>query len=262
MLTRVLRFGTSIISPVFYGIQSFKARGKASFFSLSFDCDFDKDYTVIPKLLDTLSSFNIPCSFACIGSFIKKDPFVHRRILNEGHEIVNHSFSHPDSFHMLNDIKLKSEIKGMIDICKDKLDYFPIGFRVPHFGVSFTSRIYQILESIGCKYSSSILSSKSSFQPYRMGNLIEFPLLSCPIHFISVLDSWHLLKSKAHSQNNFFSLLKKAVELCKKNNFYFNIYLDPYLTAGLRDFDKFLEFSLSQSIRFMKYEDIVKKLNG
>lgn len=71
--------------------------GKKVCFSLSFDCDYTKDIMSLPALLDILSSYSFKASFACIGKFIEKYPKEHIRIITEGHEIINHTYAHPNN---------------------------------------------------------------------------------------------------------------------------------------------------------------------
>ncbi len=60
---------------------------------LSFDDGPDPKYT--PRILDILSREKIPATFFMLGKKAKENPEIVRRIYNEGHEIGNHTFSHP-----------------------------------------------------------------------------------------------------------------------------------------------------------------------
>jgi peptidoglycan-N-acetylglucosamine deacetylase len=46
-------------------------------------------------LLDTLAEHNVKAAFFLIGREVEKHPEIARRIVREGHEIGNHSYSHP-----------------------------------------------------------------------------------------------------------------------------------------------------------------------
>ena len=48
-----------------------------------------------PKILDLLSEFGIHATFFMIGQNIEYYPRVAKRIISEGHEIGNHTYSHP-----------------------------------------------------------------------------------------------------------------------------------------------------------------------
>lgn len=59
---------------------------------LSFD---DGPHPVItPWVLDQLKEFNAKASFFCIGNNVEKYPEVYNRIIEEGHAVGNHTWSH------------------------------------------------------------------------------------------------------------------------------------------------------------------------
>ncbi|MBL7814599.1 MAG: glycosyltransferase [Saprospiraceae bacterium] len=60
---------------------------------LTFDDGPDDKYT--GRVLDILKKEKTPATFFVIGSNIEKHPDLVKRIFNEGHEIGNHTFSHP-----------------------------------------------------------------------------------------------------------------------------------------------------------------------
>ena len=61
---------------------------------LTFDDGPDEEYT--PQVLDILKKERVPAAFFLIGSLMEKHPSITKRIFNEGHEIGNHTFTHPD----------------------------------------------------------------------------------------------------------------------------------------------------------------------
>jgi cellulose synthase/poly-beta-1,6-N-acetylglucosamine synthase-like glycosyltransferase/peptidoglycan/xylan/chitin deacetylase (PgdA/CDA1 family)/spore germination protein YaaH len=61
---------------------------------LSFDDGPDPSWT--PKILDVLKQKNVPATFFVIGLDANKWPQLLRREYAEGHEIGNHTYSHPD----------------------------------------------------------------------------------------------------------------------------------------------------------------------
>jgi peptidoglycan/xylan/chitin deacetylase (PgdA/CDA1 family) len=60
--------------------------------ALSFDDGPDDLYT--PKILDVLSKKNIRATFFVVGKQIRLFPDILKRIVTEGHELGNHSWSH------------------------------------------------------------------------------------------------------------------------------------------------------------------------
>jgi len=218
---------------------------KKACISISFDCDSVKDIEQIPMILDHLSSLSILASFACIGKFIERYPSIHKRMINEGHEIINHTYTHPnnselDSFRKFNELsmeEIRKEIEKCDEVCKRILGYSPIGFRVPHFKRLFTSTIYPVLHKLGYKYSSSVMAIGSPNYGYfyrTEEGLLEFPLSNCPLHLFACLDTYHELRSNhwiykflPRGRTKLISSFKKLLDIGIETGAYLNIYLDP-----------------------------------
>jgi glycosyltransferase involved in cell wall biosynthesis len=62
--------------------------------ALTFDDGPDNVYT--PRILDCLRHYDARATFFLVGEKVRREPSVVERILAEGHEIGNHSYSHPD----------------------------------------------------------------------------------------------------------------------------------------------------------------------
>ncbi|OOQ58607.1 glycosyltransferase [Mucilaginibacter pedocola] len=61
---------------------------------LTFDDGPDPEFT--PRILDILKKENVPASFFIVGSMAEKNIPILKRIYDEGYEIGNHTFFHPD----------------------------------------------------------------------------------------------------------------------------------------------------------------------
>jgi peptidoglycan-N-acetylglucosamine deacetylase len=61
---------------------------------LTFDDGPHEEYT--GKVLDILKEEHVKAAFFVVGSRAEREPELFKRIVNEGHEVGNHSFSHPD----------------------------------------------------------------------------------------------------------------------------------------------------------------------
>ena len=62
--------------------------------AMTFDDGPDPEWT--PKILDVLKREHVPATFFLIGIQVEKFSSVTQRIYREGHEIGNHTFTHPD----------------------------------------------------------------------------------------------------------------------------------------------------------------------
>jgi len=57
----------------------------------------------LPAMLDTLHTYNIKATFFIGGSWAKQNPEMLKKIVAAGHEIGNHSYSHPHSNSLSKD---------------------------------------------------------------------------------------------------------------------------------------------------------------
>ena len=62
--------------------------------SITFDDGPDPEWT--PKILDVLKARGVKATFFVVGEEAERNPEIVRRIVAEGHEIGNHSFTHPN----------------------------------------------------------------------------------------------------------------------------------------------------------------------
>jgi peptidoglycan/xylan/chitin deacetylase (PgdA/CDA1 family) len=100
--------------------------------AISFD---DGPHEMTEKVLDVLQKFNVKATFFCIGSQIEKHPEVLRRIINEGHVVGNHTFSHSKTFGVFTTQKVAEEILQTNAIIHRLTGKKALFFRPP-FGVT------------------------------------------------------------------------------------------------------------------------------
>ena len=113
--------------PAVYTLQQYGYQPKKV--SLSFDDGPDPDWT--PKVLDILKQYNVKGTFLMIGALAEDNVGLMQRVYREGHEIGNHTFTHPD----ISDISL-----GQLDLqlslterlFGSKLGVHPLFFRPPY----------------------------------------------------------------------------------------------------------------------------------
>jgi peptidoglycan/xylan/chitin deacetylase (PgdA/CDA1 family) len=82
-----------LTAPASMGLPFHSAAIGTPHLSLTFD---DGPHaTLTPKLLDLLGRHNAKCTFYVIGRNVEAYPDIARRIVAEGHEIANHTWTHP-----------------------------------------------------------------------------------------------------------------------------------------------------------------------
>jgi peptidoglycan-N-acetylglucosamine deacetylase len=242
--------------------------------TISFDCDYSADVEALPELLELLSSYDVKSSFACVGKLIEKYPAEHRLIVENGHEIINHTYTHPPNdetnpekrFDSLSSNELDDEVAKCHQACKEFLDIEPVGFRVPHFAVQYTDRIYDILASRNYAYSTSMLAVKSPMLslPCQINGILEFPVSTCPAHPFQAFDTYHAFRSNLTSHRNeedFFGSLDYLMKFNGEKGWYTNIYLDPLDAVKLKHFGQLLEGIKDNKTRVRTYDDLAMDLS-
>lgn len=97
--------------------------------SISFDASWGADKTI--AILDILDRYDVKTTFFLVGSWVDKYPDMVREIFNRGHEIGNHSDTHP---HMsqLSEEKIRQELRIMSDKVEKLTGVRPTLFRPPY----------------------------------------------------------------------------------------------------------------------------------
>ena len=95
---------------------------------LTFDLGYESGFT--NDILDVLKANNVKATFFVTGSYAEKQGEIVQRIIDEGHTVGNHSWSHPD-MTTLNDTDAALEITKVHDIVKEKYGYETYLFRFP-----------------------------------------------------------------------------------------------------------------------------------
>jgi peptidoglycan/xylan/chitin deacetylase (PgdA/CDA1 family) len=88
-------------------------------------------------LLDSLRQRNIKATFFVVGRSVATYPDVVQRIVAEGHEIANHTWSHPKNMARMPQRIVRKELQACHDIILKYTGVAPRVFRPP--GGSFTS---------------------------------------------------------------------------------------------------------------------------
>lgn len=68
--------------------------GEEKVIYLTFDAGFENGYT--EQILDTLKETEVPAAFFLVGTYIKENPDLINRMVEEGHIVGNHTMNHPD----------------------------------------------------------------------------------------------------------------------------------------------------------------------
>ncbi|GGG72665.1 polysaccharide deacetylase family protein [Edaphobacter dinghuensis] len=113
--------------PLSYTVQQYGYHPKEV--ALTFDDGPDPEWT--PKILDILKRYNVHATFLMIGEVAENNVGVMQRVYREGHEIGNHTFTHPDISDISN-AQVDLQLNLTERLFASKLGVQPLYFRPPY----------------------------------------------------------------------------------------------------------------------------------
>ncbi|MFZ4523405.1 MAG: polysaccharide deacetylase family protein [Bacteroidales bacterium] len=102
--------------------------------SLSITFDDGPDPEKTPLILDNLKRYNVQATFFCIGKNLAGNEVLVKRIIEEGHLIGNHSYTHSKWFDLYPARKMRAEMLETDRLIHQITGKSPLYFRPP-FGV-------------------------------------------------------------------------------------------------------------------------------
>src|SRR5438876_8343278 len=88
-----------------------------------------------PRLLDLLAAHHIKATFFVIGENVSEHPEIVARAAREGHQIGNHSWSHPN-FGKMSDDNVRSQLRRTDDSIKNATGKRPTLMRPPYGSIT------------------------------------------------------------------------------------------------------------------------------
>ena len=88
-----------------------------------------------PKLLDLLAAHHIKVTFFLIGENVAENPEIAAREVREGHEVANHSWSHPNLGKMSDD-GVRAQLRRTDDAIRSAIGNSPTLMRPPYGSLS------------------------------------------------------------------------------------------------------------------------------
>ncbi|MEO7176785.1 MAG: polysaccharide deacetylase family protein [Saprospiraceae bacterium] len=126
-------YQSAVLSAEFFFPSICKGNPSNQAVSLTFDDGPIEGYT--DKILDILKAHGVKATFFCIGEQIQANEPLAKRIVDEGHIIGNHSYSHTKTFNLLSSSKVLDDILANDQQIKAITGSIPNFFRPP-FGVA------------------------------------------------------------------------------------------------------------------------------
>lgn len=78
---------------------------------LTFDAGYENGCTA--QILDVLKARNVPAVFFLTGNYLKTNPDLVRRMVNEGHIVGNHTMHHPDMSKIADEESFRKELADL-----------------------------------------------------------------------------------------------------------------------------------------------------
>ena len=99
-----------------------------------------------PKLLELFKKNGVKATFFVIGRSVKRDPELAKRMLAEGHELGNHTFTHADLAKLGDLEKVRKEIEDTQRILKETIGKPAVLFRAPF--LSHDENVWTVLNGM------------------------------------------------------------------------------------------------------------------
>jgi peptidoglycan-N-acetylglucosamine deacetylase len=121
--------------------------------------DRDRDYErIVDRFLDLFAETGVRATFFMVGDDVrlkKLTPEVLRRMVAAGHELANHTMTHPHNLSRLSRSRKEEEIVATGRLLESIIGQRVVGFRAPCLDVDEVT--VDILERHGYRYESSVL---------------------------------------------------------------------------------------------------------
>lgn len=139
----------------------------------------------IPLFLKVLDNYKIKATFFTTCDCIEKFPVFFISLLEKGHEIALHGFTHI-RFDELNFEQKEEQIKKSVSCFKKNLGIFPKGFRAPQHSIDNSTLFF--LQKYNFDYD-------SSYTPFNFFQLIFFPRVSTLKNFFTPTKKYFIKKN-------------------------------------------------------------------
>ncbi|MBU1045212.1 MAG: polysaccharide deacetylase family protein [Candidatus Omnitrophica bacterium] len=113
----------------------------------------------LQSFLDLFAKYKLKATFFIIGKDVqnpKQSKYI-KMIIEQGHEIANHSMNHLSDFAALSLEQIREEIILAHNLIKSVINKDPVGFRAPMFSIN--QPVIRVLEDLGYKYDASLMPS-------------------------------------------------------------------------------------------------------
>ncbi|MDD3321080.1 MAG: glycosyltransferase [Paludibacter sp.] len=149
-----------LVLPSSYLLKRYGANASKKI-AITFDDGPNEDYT--PQILDILKKKHVPATFFVIGINIENNIPLIKRIYKEGHEIGNHTFTHPN-LEITSDDRERIELRSTRLLLESILGHSTILFRPPYNTDAEPKNLFQ-MRSLAVANNENFISVTSFIDP-------------------------------------------------------------------------------------------------
>ena len=97
---------------------------------LTFDCGYENGNT--EAIMDALKKHGVSATFFVVGHFLESAPDMVKRMVEEGHNVGNHTYHHPDMSKISDQASFQKEMDAVADLYKEIIgEDMPLYYRPP-----------------------------------------------------------------------------------------------------------------------------------
>ena len=142
---------------------------------LTFDAGYENGCTT--QILDILKKHKVPAAFFLVGTYMKTNPDLVRRMADEGHIVGNHTMHHPDMSKISDEASFRKELEGVEALYREITGKEMPKFYRPPQGV-YSQKNLEMAQKMGYKtvfWSLAYVDWNNDSQPteeYAFGKLL------------------------------------------------------------------------------------------
>ncbi len=117
---------------------------------------------LVDRLIEICAATQIHTTCFVLGDVARQKPAIVRKLQAAGHEIASHGFGH-DGVSAMTPDRFRTDVRTTSDTLEQITGVRVLGYRAPFFSVRRETLewYYQVLESLGIRYSSSVFPGKT-----------------------------------------------------------------------------------------------------
>jgi peptidoglycan-N-acetylglucosamine deacetylase len=133
------------LQPTVHGLKDLTPPAPPTAIALTVDDGPHPAYT--PQMLDLLAEFRVRATFSLIGEQVSEYPQLVKRIITSGHQVSDHTMTHPLDLPSLSSDRIKAEIGQTRDRIAQLTGVAPKFFRAP--GGNWSTQVIDVATERG-----------------------------------------------------------------------------------------------------------------